>query len=104
MIDRAMIGKVALITWARFGVKIEKVNELSETLEIFISVPEHSYHCNVNGKEMSGAFLARRFKTALADFGVDNAHVKFRIRSDESWTEDMAYNAEAAARKQLLEV
>lgn len=104
MIDRAMIGKVALITWAKFGIKIEKVNESSETTEIFISVPEHSYHCNVNGEEMSGAFLARRFKTVLTDFGVDNAYIKFRIRSDESWTEDMAYNAEAAARKQLLEV
>ena len=38
------MGAAIAITWARFGVKIEKENETQDMFELYISVPERSFH------------------------------------------------------------
>ncbi len=54
------IGSAIAITWAKFGLKIEKTIENQDMLEIYISVPERSFHQNASGEEMSGMTLAKK--------------------------------------------
>ena len=96
------IGEVMMITWAGFGLKIERHNETQERLEIFISVPEHSFKLNVNQEEMAGMTLAKRFKETLTEMGVKRLVVKSRTRIGEVWTKEMAEDAELSMRKMLF--
>lgn len=66
----SVIGNAMAITWAGFGLRIEKTTETQDMLEVYISVPESSFHRNVDGDEMSGVTLAKRFKTTLTEMGV----------------------------------
>ena len=82
-----------MISWAGFGVCIVKEVEHDGRIEIYITVPEHSYRRNVDGEEIAGRVLAKRFKTALTEMGVTGLTVKFQIRP-ENWTKEMGEKAE----------
>lgn len=82
-----------MISWAGFGVRIVKEVEHDGRIEIYITVPEHSYRRNVDGEEMAGRVLAKRFKTTITEMGVTGLIVKFRTRS-ENWTKEMGEKAE----------
>lgn len=94
------LGEAVYIVWASFGVQIEKVNESIDNLEIFISVPKSSYHNDVQGNEMAGDLLAKRFKDKMKDMGVKRLTVRYRIRN-EFWTEKMYKEANVKARQML---
>ena len=96
------VGEAMMITWAGFGLKIELYNETQEKLEIYISVPEHSFMLNVNQEEMAGMTLSKRFKEALTEMGVKRIVVKSRTRDGESWTKEMAEDEELSMRKMLF--
>lgn len=98
----SVIGNAMAITWAGFGLRIEKTTETQDMLEVYISVPESSFHRNVDGDEMSGVTLAKRFKTTLTEMGVKRLTVKSRIRCGEVWTRELADEAELNMRKQLF--
>ena len=88
------IGKAMLITWAEFGIVVEKtkVDEQGHD-RIYISVPEHSYHKDVHNEEMSGMKLASRIKTTLKDLGATNVILLARVRKGETWTEEQGKSA-----------
>ena len=94
MINMISPGEVMLIVWAGLGLQIEKHNETTEYLEIYISVPETSYHTNAHKEQMAGAVLAKRFKTVMNDMGLKKLIVKSRIRKGDNWTPEKAKNAE----------
>lgn len=94
------LGEAVYIVWASFGVQIEKVNESVDNLEIFISVPQSSYHNDVHGNEMAGDLLAKRFKDKMKDMGVKRLTVRYRVR-DEYWTEQMCKDADIKARQMI---
>lgn len=96
------LGKIMLITWAGFGVVIERENESQESLEIYISVPETSDYLNAHGKEMAGDTLARQFKKAMTEMGVKRLTVKSRTRYGDHWTEELSKNAELHMRRNLF--
>lgn len=96
------IGTAMMITWAGLGVTIDRDNETADGIEVYISVPEHSYNRNHAGEEMAGDVLAARFKSSLAELGVKRLTVRYRIRTGERWTEEMRTQAELAAQKTLL--
>ena len=96
-----MIGQAMYIAWRGMGVVIDNIKETCEDLTIYISVPKSSYHRNVNDIEMSGAFLAKRFKETLTEMGVKRLTVKYKIR-DEAWTENKRLDAEEKAKKELF--
>lgn len=98
----SVIGNAIAITWAGFGLRIEKTTETQDMLEVYISVPESSFHRNVNGDEVAGATLAKRFKSSLIEMGVKRLTVKSRIRCGEAWTKELADEAELNMRKQLF--
>jgi len=95
------LGEAMMISWASFGVRIEKQRESIYSLEIYISVPEHSYILNADGEEMAGEILAKRFKTVLTDIGVKRLTVKYKVRAGESWSEKLAKDAEIQMRKTI---
>lgn len=95
------LGEAMMITWTGFGIKIEQQNETQESLEIYISVPEHSFDFNVKREEMAGKILAKRFKTILTDMGVKRLVLKYRIRQGEYWTKEMKDRAELDMRRML---
>lgn len=95
------LGEAMMITWAGFGLRIEKTQESTESLVIYISVPEHSYHKNAKGEEMSGMTLAKRFKTTMTDMGIKRLTVKSRIRAGENWTKENSEAAELEMRKTI---
>ena len=98
----AGMGAAIAITWARFGVKIEKENETQDMFEIYISVPERSFHRNVNNEEMAGRTLAKRFKDVLTEMGVKRLVLKSRTRHGEVWTKELADEAELNMRRKLF--
>lgn len=95
------LGAAVMITWAGYGVIVDKVNEQPESLIIYISVPENSYHKDVNGNEMSGAYLAKIFKERLTEMGIKRLVVKYQVRKGEHWTEAMRDNAELSMKKTI---
>ena len=94
------LGEAAYIVWASIGVEIDKINEYVDNFEIFISVPKSSYHNDVNGNEMAGDNLARRFKNTLEDMGVKRLTVRYRVRN-EHWTEQMHKDAIVKAKQTI---
>lgn len=113
------LGNIMMATWYGFGLEIVKVNEnnminengatddFKKELELYISVPKSSYLKNANGEEMSGSFLAKRFKETLSDM-IDTkskySHygkitVKYKIR-DEFWTKE---KCDLVTRKKINE-
>ena len=111
------LGSVMIATWYGFGLEIIKVNEnniinengmvdeYKKELELYVSVPKSSYHKNANGEEMSGHFLAKRFKQCLSDM-IDTKNkyshygkivVKYKIRN-EIWTKE---KADLATKKKI---
>lgn len=96
------LGAAVMITWAGFGLKIERTEESTESLVVYISVPEHSYRKNAQDEEMAGMVLAKRFKTVMTEMGVKRLTVKSRIRVGESWTKEMFHAAELEARKAIF--
>lgn len=97
-----MVGESIAIAWAGFGIVIENQHETPEALEVWVSVPEHSYQIDAGGKEMAGEFLASRFKKKMADLGVKRLVVKFRVRAGEFWTREMRDKAELDIKKMLF--
>ena len=95
------LGEAMLISWAGFGLRIEKHNETPEYLEIYISVPETSYHLNVHKEQMTGMTLAKRFKTAMNDMGIKKLVVKSRTRKGDNWTEEKAKAAEEQMKYEI---
>lgn len=53
------LGEAVMITWAEYGLKIENTSETTESLVIYVSVPEHSYKRNAKGSEMAAMDLAK---------------------------------------------
>lgn len=96
-----MLREAMLITWAGFGVIIDNEVETQENYTIYISVPKSSYNKDVHGKEMSGNFLAKRFKEILTEMGIKRLTVKYKIR-DEIWTEAKKQEAELNMKKQIF--
>jgi len=96
-----MLGEAIMITFAGYGIQIERQNETQESLEIYISVPERSSQLDAENREMSGLHLARRYKRILTEMGVKRLTVKARIRKEEYWTDEMAKNAELNMRRQI---
>lgn len=94
------LGEVAYIVWKSLGIIIERINESVDNFEVFISVPSSSYHKDVNGNEMAGDHLAKRFKIALKDMGVKRLTVKYRVRN-EYWTEEMYKDAIVKAKQDI---
>ena len=60
-----LLGETMYITWRGMGIIIDNFTETEENVSIYISVPKSSYRKNVTGIEMSGEFLAKRFKESL---------------------------------------
>ena len=96
-----MLGETMLITWAGFGLFITKTDETQENLTIYISVPRTSYERNAYNEEMSGRFLAKRFKEAMNDMGLKRLTVKYKIR-DEIWTKEKRVEAELNMKKKIF--
>lgn len=94
------LGEAAYITWMSFGVKIEKVNESIDKLELFISVPKSSCKKDVNNNEMASDHLAKRFKNVLFEMGVKRLVVKYRVRN-EHWTEEMSKAAIVKSKQNI---
>ena len=119
-------SSIMLATWYGYGLEIIKVNEIvkvdenniinengtvdeyKKELELYVSVPKSSYHKNANGKEMSGHFLAKRFKQCLSDM-IDTKNkyshygkivVKYKIRN-EIWTKE---KCDSTTRKKIDEL
>lgn len=95
------IEKASIVVWAGLGVVIEKLQESTESLMVYISVPERSYHRDAKDEEMSGMHLAKRFSDVLKEMGLKHILVKARIRKGESWTEAMCNNAERKMKKEV---
>lgn len=113
------LGNIMMATWYGFGLEIVRIKEndiidnngatddFKKELELYISVPKSSYQKNINGEEMSGSFLAKRFKEVLGDM-IDTkskySHygkitVKYKIR-DEFWTKE---KCDLVTRKKINE-
>lgn len=95
------LGEGVTIAWAGFGVKTENIEETTESLTIYISVPETSDHRNVRDEMMAGDRLAKRFKEAMAEMGVKRLIVKYRIRKGDHWTDAKKEAAEIEMRKSI---
>jgi len=96
------LGKSMLIVWAELGITIENIKEDPEHLVIYISVPESSYKTNVDGIELSGSFLAKRFKQTFIDMGAKRLTVKSRTRTGEVWSKEKAELAAIQMKKHLF--
>ena len=95
------ISKAMLIVWSGLGLVIDNIDETQESLIIYISVPKSSFHTHASGQEMSGDFLAKRFKTSMTELGVKRLTVKYKIRP-EHWTKEMKEAAELKTEKMLF--
>lgn len=95
------LGEVMMISFAGMGITFDKQDETQESLTLYISVPEHSYSKDVNGIEMSGENLARRYKRVLVELGVKRLTVRFKIRKGEFWTKEDKERAELEIKKKL---
>nr|DAJ17579.1 MAG TPA: hypothetical protein [Siphoviridae sp. cta6m1] len=95
------LGEAVMITWAEYGLKIENTSETTESLVIYVSVPEHSYKRSAKGSEMAAMDLAKRFKTVMTEMGVKRLTVKARVRAGEYWTKQMADSANIEMRKNI---
>jgi ribosomal protein S11 len=95
------LGEAVMITWAEYGLKIENTSETTESLVIYVSVPEHSYKRSAKGSEMAAMDLAKRFKTVMTEMGVKRLTVKARVRGSEYWTKQMADSANIEMRKNI---
>lgn len=96
-----MMGVGMYIALNGLGVKIENLAETYDEINIWISVPSKSENVDVHGNEMSGKYLAKRFKDTLTDIGVKNLTVKYKIR-DEAWTKEKDKDAQQIAKKELF--
>lgn len=94
------LGEVAYITWMSYGVIFDKINESTDSLILYISVPFSSYYRDVNNTEMAGEFLAKRFKATMTDMGIKRLTVKYKIRN-EHWTKERSDAAEVCARQNI---
>ena len=95
------LGEAVMLTWAEYGLKIENTSETTESLVIYVSVPEHSYKGNAKGSEMAAMDLAKRFKTVMTEMGVKRLTVKARVCAGEYWTKEMADSANIEMRKNI---
>ena len=66
-----------------------------------MTVPETSYETNVDGKQMAGMYLAKRFKDTLVALGVKRLTVKANVRKGDRWTKEKSVDAELAMRKTI---
>lgn len=85
--DNLLVAKSVYIGLLSFGIKITKTVHTEKGDDIYISVPETSYHYNAKNEQMAGAVLAQRFKEMLKDFNIPFNNVLFKIRKGEHWTE-----------------
>lgn len=96
-----LLGEAMYITWRGMGVIIDNFIETEENVSIYISVPKSSYRKNATGIEMSGEFLAKRFKESLTEMGIKRLAVAFKIRN-ENWTKEKEEEAILKARKEIF--
>ena len=96
----SMIGKAMLITYAGYGVQIDKFDDTDAGVILLFSVPKNSYRKNVDNIEMSDRHLATRVKQTLEDMGVVFADCRYKVR-DEYWNEDMEKSAMKTAYKDM---
>lgn len=96
------MGMGIMLGWTQMGVIIDKELETQESLTIYISVPEHSYHKDVHGKEMAGTHLAKRIKETLVKMGIKRLTVKYKIRTGDYWTKEKSNQADLEMRKKLF--
>lgn len=80
-------SKAIYIVLKEYGLTVENLN--SENNTIYISVPKTSDMKQVNGSDVAGIYLAKKFKET---FNSARYTVKYRIR-DEHWTSEMARSA-----------
>lgn len=86
---KGLLGKAMLLAWAELGVVVEKYNETSGNPELYISVPEHSYHTDATNNEMAGMYLAKAIKRTFVEMGAKDVILKAKIRKGEHWTKEM---------------
>ena len=96
-----LLGETMYITWRGMGIIIDNIQETQENLSIYISVPKSSFRKHSNGNEMSGEFLAKRFKETLIEMGVKRLTVAFKIRN-ENWTKEKEEEATLKAKKEVF--
>lgn len=93
------MNQVVRITWAGHGVFVDEESPGTNPPYIKFSVPEHSFHRNVNGIEMAGDFLAKRIKQTAIESGFPaNTKFMYKIRQKDNWTEANKNQAEVAMR------
>lgn len=95
------MGSAMMIVWAECGLIIDNMIEEPEQLTVYVSVPETSYHKNVNCEIMAGQFLAKRFKETLTSLGVKRLVVKSKVRKGDIWTEQKAQDAALQMKKTI---
>lgn len=95
-----IMGQSMLITYAGFGVQIDRFDDTDTGIIFLFSVPKNSYRKNADNIEMSGRHLALRVKQTLEDMGVVFADCRYKVR-DEYWNEDMEKSAMKTACKDM---
>ena len=95
-----MMGQAMLITYAGYGVQIDKFDNTDAGIVLLFSVPRNSYRKDVDNIEMSDRHLATRVKQTLEDMGVVFADCKYKVRN-EYWNEDMEKSAMKTAYKDM---
>lgn len=95
------IGNVVMQVWTEKGVQIERVDESPALLQVWISVPEHSWCKAADGNEMAGDYLARRFKTVMTEMGVKRLLLRARTRVGDNWTKEKGEAAVDHFRRDL---
>lgn len=102
--DSNIMGKAMLLTFAGMGIKIDNINETTDNLTLYISVPkdaDDSIERDVNGYVMAGEHLAKTVKRKLTAMGIKRLTVKYKIR-DEVWNKSMREAAETEMKKELF--
>lgn len=97
-----LMAKGILLGLAQLGLRIEADKVSDDGIEIiYISVPERSYNLNVHGEEMAGRLLAKRFKDKLINLRSNDTIVKWKTRTGEYWTKELAQIEEEKMKKAM---
>ena len=99
-----IMGKAMLLTFAGMGIKIDNINETTDNLTLYISVPkdaDDSIERDVNGYVMAGEHLAKTIKRKLTEMGLKRLTVKYKIR-DEVWNKAKRNISETEMRKDIF--
>lgn len=95
------MGEAVMLTMAQMGLKLVNQIETQESLEIWVTVPETSYEVDVDGIQMAGMHLAKRYKETLEMLGLKRLTVKAKIRKGDHWTKEKSEAANLEMRKMI---